>query len=206
MQEYLPVSELVEEVLDKTGYREMLQSEKSIESESRLENIEEFLSVTKSFEKQSEDEDKSLVAFLTDLALIADIDSLDKEENKNAEKVVLMTMHGAKGLEYPVVFIIGMEENVFPHSRSMGDEEEMEEERRLAYVGITRAEQKLYLTSARYRTLYGRASYNNPSRFIAEISEEITEELSEKAGFSIGAAHQSKCTPARRAAVNKTCL
>ena len=123
-------------------------------------------------------EDKSLVAFLTDLALIADIDSLDKDENKNTEKVVLMTMHAAKGLEFPVVFIIGMEENVFPHSRSMGDDDEMEEERRLAYVGITRAEQKLYLTSARYRTLYGRASYNNPSRFISEISEDITEVLS----------------------------
>jgi DNA helicase II / ATP-dependent DNA helicase PcrA len=204
MTEYLPVSELVEEVLDKSGYREMLKKEKSIEAESRLENIEEFLSVTKSFEEQSENEDRSLVAFLTDLALIADIDSLDEEENKNAEKVVLMTMHGAKGLEYPVVFIIGMEENVFPHSRSMGDDEEMEEERRLAYVGITRAEQKLYLTSARYRTLYGRASYNNPSRFIAEISEEITEELSEKSAFSIGSSPRNRmATSARRAAVTR---
>ena len=184
MQEYLPVSELVEEILDKTGYREMLLSEKSIESESRLENINEFLSVTNSFEKGSDD--KSLVSFLTDLALISDIDSLDKDENKNTEKVVLMTMHAAKGLEYPVVFIIGMEENVFPHSRSMGDDEEMEEERRLAYVGITRAERRLYLSSARFRTLYGRASYNKPSRFIAEISEDITEVLSENTGFSVG--------------------
>ena len=116
MQDYLSVSELVEEVLDKTGYREMLHREKSIESESRLENIEEFLSVTNSFEEHADD--KSLVAFLTDLALIADIDALDKDENKNTEKVVLMTMHAAKGLEFPVVFIIGMEENVFPHSRS----------------------------------------------------------------------------------------
>lgn len=201
MQEYLSVSELVEEVLDKTGYREMLQREKTIEAESRLENIEEFLSVTNSFEARSEDEDKSLVAFLTDLALIADIDSLDKEENKDAEKVVLMTMHGAKGLEYPVVFIIGMEENVFPHARSMQDDEEMEEERRLAYVGITRAEQKLYLTSARYRTLYGRASYNNPSRFIAEISEEIIEDLAKESGFRIGT--HKPATP-QRAAVHKS--
>ena len=182
----------------------MLKKEKTIESESRLENIEEFLSVTNSFEEQAENEDKSLVAFLTDLALIADIDSLDKEENKNAEKVVLMTMHGAKGLEYPVVFIIGMEENVFPHSRSMADDEEMEEERRLAYVGITRAEQKLYLTAARYRTLYGRASYNNPSRFIGEISEDITEELSENTGFSFGGNSQSRTAPsARRSAVSR---
>lgn len=204
MQQFLSVSELVEEVLEKTGYRAMLQNEKSIESESRLENIEEFLSVTKSFEEGAEDEDKSLVAFLTDLALIADIDSLDKEENKDAEKVVLMTMHGAKGLEYPVVFIIGMEENVFPHSRSMGDDEEMEEERRLAYVGITRAERMLYLTSARYRTLYGRASYNSPSRFIAEISEDIIEEVSEEDRFSTGEKRNAtKIASPKRAAVTK---
>ncbi|MCZ2260188.1 DNA helicase PcrA [Sporosarcina sp. G11-34] len=201
MQDYLSVSELVEEVLDKTGYREMLHREKSIESESRLENIEEFLSVTNSFEEHSED--KSLVAFLTDLALIADIDSLDKDENKNTEKVVLMTMHAAKGLEFPVVFIIGMEENVFPHSRSMGDDDEMEEERRLAYVGITRAEQKLYLSSARYRTLYGRASYNNPSRFISEISEDITEVLSANNSFSIGTSPRKKGAAPVRPAVKK---
>lgn len=89
-----------------------------------------------------------------------------------------MTMHSAKGLEYPVVFIIGMEEKIFPHARSMDDDEEMEEERRLAYVGITRAERKLYLTSARYRMLYGRSNYNQPSRFIGEISEELIEDLS----------------------------
>ncbi|WP_040225021.1 DNA helicase PcrA [Bhargavaea cecembensis] len=180
MQEYLSVTELVGEVLDKSGYRDMLRNEKSIESESRLENIEEFLSVTEAFEKRAEEEegDKSLVAFLTDLALIADIDSLDKEEKASAEQVVLMTMHSAKGLEFPVVFIIGMEENVFPHSRSIGDEEEMEEERRLAYVGITRAEEKLYLSSAQYRTLYGRTNYNSPSRFISEISSEVTESIS----------------------------
>lgn len=133
MQEFLSVSELVEEVLDRTGYRDMLRKEKTIEAESRLENIQEFLSVTQAFEEREEGEDKSLVAFLTDLALIADIDSLDEEENKNVEKVVLMTMHGAKGLEYPVVFIIGMEENIFPHIRSIDDDDEMEEERRLAY-------------------------------------------------------------------------
>ena len=204
MQEYLSVSELVEQILDKSGYLEMLKTEKTIESESRLENIQEFLSVTNSFEERAEDEDKSLLAFLTDLALIADIDSLDKEENKNTEKVVLMTMHGSKGLEYPVVFIIGMEENVFPHSRSMGDDEEMEEERRLAYVGITRAEKALYLTSARYRTLYGRSSINNPSRFIAEISAEVTEEISEKSGFSVGSIPKRQGVPAaRRSAVTK---
>ena len=205
MKEYLSVTELVEQILDKSGYREMLHREKTIESESRLENIEEFLSVTEAFEKRAEEDtgDKSLLAFLTDLALIADIDSLDKEENKSTEKIVLMTMHAAKGLEFPVVFIIGMEENVFPHSRSMGDDEEMEEERRLAYVGITRAEQKLYLTSASYRTLYGRASYNSPSRFIAEISDEITEIVSRDSGFSIGGGSKARNEAPVRSAVKK---
>lgn len=183
LQEVLPVSELVEKVLDETGYRSALKKDKSIEAQSRLENIEEFLSVTQAFEARSSEGDKSLVAFLTDLALIADIDSLDDEENKDTEKVVLMTMHGAKGLEYPVVFIIGMEENVFPHARSLQDAEEMEEERRLAYVGITRAERKLYLTSARFRMLFGRSSFNEPSRFIDEISADLLEDLS--AGQSI---------------------
>ncbi|MBD7986114.1 DNA helicase PcrA [Sporosarcina sp. Sa2YVA2] len=177
MQEYLSVTELVEQVIEKSGYRGMLEREKSIESESRLENIDEFLSVTEAFEKRAEedDSDRSLVAFLTDLALIADIDSLDKEENQAKEKIVLMTMHAAKGLEFPVVFVIGMEENIFPHARSIGDNEEMEEERRLAYVAITRAEQLLFLTAASYRTIFGRTNYNNPSRFLNEISPDIIE-------------------------------
>lgn len=202
MQEYLTVSEIVEEVLDKTGYRDMLKNEKTIEAKSRLENIEEFLSVTHAFEARAENEDKSLVAFLTDLALIADIDSLDEEENQDVEKVVLMTMHSAKGLEYPVVFIIGMEEKIFPHVRSMDDHEEMEEERRLAYVGITRAERKLYLTSARHRMLYGRSNYNQPSRFIGEISEDIVEELSRGRSALFDRSPKSS-SPRRRPAVKR---
>lgn len=180
MQEFLSVTELVEEVLKKTGYREMLKAEKTLEAESRLENIEEFLSVTQNFEKANEEGDKTLVAFLTDLALISDIDQADKDEEKNnQENVVLMTLHSAKGLEFPVVFLIGLEEGVFPHSRSLMDEEEMEEERRLAYVGITRAENELYLTNARTRTLYGRTNMNPVSRFIGEIPEELIENLAE---------------------------
>lgn len=175
MQEYLSVTEMVEQVIEKSGYRAMLQNEKTIEAESRLENIEEFLSVTKAFEERSDD--KSLIAFLTDLALIADIDALDKEDTSKGN-IILMTMHAAKGLEFPVVFIIGMEENIFPHSRSLDDMDEMEEERRLAYVGITRAEERLYLTCAQSRTIFGRSSYNNASRFLREISEEITESIS----------------------------
>lgn len=175
MQDYLSVTELVEEILDKSGYRDMLKAEKTIEAQSRLENIDEFLSVTQSFEKQSDD--KSLIAFLTDLALIADIDQIDQEEEAAKDAVVLMTLHSAKGLEFPVVFLIGMEEGVFPHSRSLMDDAEMEEERRLAYVGITRAEEELYLTNAEMRTLFGRTNMNPESRFIDEIPEELIEDL-----------------------------
>jgi DNA helicase-2/ATP-dependent DNA helicase PcrA len=188
MQEYLSVTELVEEVLDKSGYRDMLKAEKTLEAQSRLENIDEFLSVTKGFEENSED--KSLIAFLTDLALVADIDRLDEEET-DQQSVVLMTLHSAKGLEFPVVFLIGMEEGVFPHSRSLTDEEEMEEERRLAYVGITRAEEELYLTNAEMRTLYGRTTMNPVSRFIQEIPEELLDEVEEKKTFPRFHSHHS---------------
>lgn len=176
MQEFLSVTELVEEVIEKSGYRDMLKAEKSLEAESRLENIEEFLSVTKSFEAQNND--KSLVAFLTDLALVADIDQLDNE-GAASDAVTLMTLHSAKGLEFPIVFLIGMEEGIFPHNRSLIDEEEMEEERRLAYVGITRAEEELYLTNAEMRTLYGRTNMNPASRFIDEIPDELVETIVE---------------------------
>ncbi len=179
-QEELTVTELVEEVIERSGYRAMLQNEKSIEAESRLENIEEFLTVTQAFEERSDDQ--SLIAFLTDLALIADIDSMDNGQKEEEGSIVLMTMHSAKGLEFPVVFIIGMEENIFPHSRSLESPEEMEEERRLAYVGTTRAEERLYLTSAQSRTIFGRSSYNAPSRFIREISADIVEHVSRAGG------------------------
>jgi DNA helicase II / ATP-dependent DNA helicase PcrA len=172
MQEFLSVTELVEEILDKTGYREMLKAEKSLEAQSRLENLEELLSVTKNFEDSSED--RSLVAFLTDLALVADIDSLD-EDGEKADTITLMTLHSAKGLEFPVVFLIGLEEGVFPHSRSLMEEAEMEEERRLAYVGITRAEKSLFITNAQMRTLFGRTNMNPASRFISEIPEDLIE-------------------------------
>ncbi|MEH7117557.1 DNA helicase PcrA [Neobacillus vireti] len=190
MQEFLSVTELVEEVLNKTGYKEMLEAEKSIEAQSRLENLEELLSVTKNFEDSTED--KSLVNFLTDLALVADIDSLD-EEGEKADTITLMTLHSAKGLEFPVVFLIGLEEGVFPHSRSLMEEAEMEEERRLAYVGITRAEQTLFLTNAQMRTLYGRTSMNPASRFISEIPEDLIEgvEPEKRTGSSFGASGRS---------------
>ena len=143
MQEFISLSELVEEVLEKTGYRQVLKEDKTLEAQSRLENINEFITVAQNFEKETEKadpEDQTIIAFLTDLTLVADVDSLD--ESDPGEQVTLMTLHSAKGLEFPIVFLIGMEEGLFPHSRSLQDEDEMEEERRLAYVGITRAEKR----------------------------------------------------------------
>ncbi|MGT2924279.1 DNA helicase PcrA [Streptococcus caviae] len=169
------ISELVENILEKTGYMEALQLQNTLESQARIENIEEFLSVTKNFDENSEEapEDErgldKLSRFLNDLALIADTDEGDAE----AAEVTLMTLHAAKGLEFPVVFIIGLEEGVFPLSRSIEEADELEEERRLAYVGITRAEELLFITNANARTLFGRTDYNRESRFIKEISEDL---------------------------------
>ncbi|WP_223870024.1 DNA helicase PcrA [Paenibacillus sabuli] len=185
MVEYLSVTELTEKMLEMAQYRLELQAENTIESRSRLENIDEFLSVTQEFEQRNED--KSLIAFLTDLALIADIDTMDKEDEPGGgDAVVLMTMHSAKGLEFPCVFIIGMEEGVFPHSRAFTDEEELEEERRLAYVGITRAERQLHLTGARMRTLFGRTNSNPPSRFLQEVPEELKRDVGGAGGLGLG--------------------
>ncbi|WP_245711639.1 DNA helicase PcrA [Gracilibacillus ureilyticus] len=171
-QEFLTATDMVEEVIEKTGYEKMLLNERSIEAQTRLENIEEFKTVTKHFEETNED--KTLVNFLTDLALISDIDRMDEDPTAD-DKVTMMTLHAAKGLEFPVVFLIGMEENVFPHSRSMMDEEEMQEERRLAYVGITRAEELLHVSHAKMRTLFGRTNMNPISRFINEIPQDLLE-------------------------------
>lgn len=174
MVEFLSVTELTEKILELSKYRIELEAEKTIESRSRLENIDEFLSVTMEFEKNNED--KTLVSFLTDLALIADIDSVNDDPEEQTDSVILMTMHSAKGLEFPVVFIVGMEEGVFPHSRAFSDNEELEEERRLAYVGITRAEKQLFLSCAQMRTLFGRTTANKPSRFLEEIPDELKED------------------------------
>ncbi|HFR3691665.1 TPA: DNA helicase PcrA [Streptococcus suis] len=169
----MTITELAEAVLDKTGYLNALAVQGTIEANARIENIQEFLSVTKNFDEKEVEEEETgvdrLSRFLLDLALIADTDDGDKEMSE----VTLMTLHAAKGLEFPVVFLIGMEENVFPLSRAAEEEAELEEERRLAYVGITRAEHILYLTNANYRLLFGRSNYNQPSRFIREISSDL---------------------------------
>ena len=148
-----------------------------MESQNRLENLEEFLTVTQEFDKNYEREnsedlenaDDKLSVFLNDLALLSDVDSFEESNSQ----ITLMTLHAAKGLEFPVVFLIGLEEGVFPLSRALMEESELEEERRLAYVGITRAEEELYLTNAFTRTLYGKTQYNRPSRFVEEIEEDL---------------------------------
>ena len=171
----LSITEAVEAVLDKSGYLDALSMQQTLESQARVENIEEFMSVTKNFDETNTDgtEDETgidrLGRFLNDLALIADTDDGDME----AAEVTLMTLHAAKGLEFPVVFLIGMEEGVFPLSRASEEPDELEEERRLAYVGITRAEEILFLTNANTRTLFGKTSYNRPSRFLREISDDL---------------------------------
>lgn len=169
-QQYLSVTELTEEMLKITGYRAELKAEKTIEAETRLENIDEFLSVTQEFEKRYPGE--GLLTFLTEVALVADVDQM--QEDKDA--VTLMTLHSAKGLEFPIVFLAGLEEGIFPHSRTLDDEDEMEEERRLCYVGITRAEERLYLTACFNRTLFGQTRSNMESRFLKEIPEALLQQ------------------------------
>lgn len=175
MVTYLPVTDLVDQVLERTGYLDELKNQRTLEAESRLENLEEFRTVTQEFDKRNEAQDEEeapeekLAVFLNDLALVSDLDDYQEE----SAQVTLMTLHAAKGLEFPIVFLIGMEEKIFPLSRSLMEEAELEEERRLAYVGITRAEESLYLTNAFSRTLYGKTQYNQPSRFVAEIDDSL---------------------------------
>ena len=171
-QEFLEIHEIVDEVLQKSGYREMLERENTLESRSRLENIDEFMSVPQDYEENTPLEEQSLINFLTDLSLVADIDEADTESG-----VTLMTMHSAKGLEFPIVFIMGMEESLFPHIRAIKseDDHEMQEERRICYVAITRAEEILYITHATSRMLFGRPQSNMPSRFLKEIPESLLE-------------------------------
>jgi len=176
MSEYLSASEMIEEVLTRSGYRDSLVQQNTLEAEGRLENINEFVNVAVEFENRSET--TSLLDFLTDLALLTDLDTEPTDEAEDA--VVLMTLHSAKGLEFPVVFLCGMEEGVFPHKRALDDEEELEEERRLAYVGITRAEERLYLTAARRRMVYGQTLQHLPSRFLDEIPDHLVLDRSDE--------------------------
>ncbi|KRK88403.1 ATP-dependent DNA helicase PcrA [Lentilactobacillus sunkii DSM 19904] len=164
----MSITEITEEILDKSSYLSTLKASKSLEAQTRLENLEEFISVTQKYDEDNEGEtgQQNLVDFLSDLALVSDQDSLEED---NAQ-VTLMTLHAAKGLEFPVVFLMGMEEGLFPLSKAAADESELQEERRLAYVGITRAKEKLYITNAYSRMLYGRRQNNPESRFVNEIT------------------------------------
>ena len=176
-QENLSLTELIDYILNETGLKQELESEKTIEAEVRLENLNEFKTVARNFE------DKygiiSLDEFLDSISLVSDIE----EHKDNKDVITLMTIHSAKGLEFDYVFIIGLEETLFPHKNSLLDNEQLEEERRLCYVAVTRAKKKLYLVNARKRMIFGDISYNPPSRFINEISEEYLDKeeiISEK--------------------------
>ncbi|MEI8377693.1 MAG: UvrD-helicase domain-containing protein [bacterium] len=171
MQSAMGLNEFISFLLEKTGYIDELKEEDTIESQTRLENLQEFVNVARDFEEENEVVDFG--EFLSQVALVSDVDELDEQK----ESVTLMTLHSAKGLEFPVVFIAGLEDGIFPHSRAQNSNSEMEEERRLMYVGITRAQEKLYLTHAKRRQIWGEFKYFNPSRFLNEIPHKLIEQI-----------------------------
>ena len=166
-----PLHEIVENMIEESGYAAALEEDKKEDNRDRLENLREFISVAKNFEDGAEEGANGLEDFLAQISLISDVDETEQSDGN----VTLMTFHAAKGLEFPTVFMAGMEEGLFPHARTLLDDTEIEEERRTCYVGITRAQRRLYLTYARQRTIYGRTEMSRPSRFLAEIPEELVE-------------------------------
>ncbi|MGM0366709.1 MAG: DNA helicase PcrA [Actinomycetota bacterium] len=173
---------LLEKIWKDTGYMAELKEENTIDALNRIDNLKELLTVTREFEERADESQEGLArlsAFLEEVSLLTDIDNYDQY----SDAVVLMTLHNAKGLEFPVVFIIGMEEGIFPHSRSMASLDELEEERRLCYVGMTRAEEKLFLTSAAARSIYGNTKHGIVSRFLAEIPEKLLRDEGKKKEF-----------------------
>ncbi|MBC8103602.1 MAG: DNA helicase PcrA [Cytophagales bacterium] len=181
-----PVTKVLREIIENTGYVRELEKERTIEAQTRIENIQELLTVTQQFELTTED--TSLQNFLEQTALIADVDSLNEG---TGDAVVLMTLHSAKGLEFPVVFLAGLEEGIFPHSRAMQSDSEMEEERRLAYVGITRAKDALFLSYAVRRTIYGNTQLAQVSRFVREVPNELFKQQKSKSRGAIGSGARS---------------
>ncbi len=179
-QENVSLEKLVSLILKESGYLKMLEDEKTKEAENRIENLGEFLNVVIEFESQEEEID--LGSFLENIALITDLDNVSDEQ----DAVLMMTLHTAKGLEFPTVFLVGLEDGLFPSYRSIGEIEEVEEERRLFYVGITRAKEHLFLTHAKCRTVFGSTSYNKCSRFLDEIPENLVEGKIEKQETSFG--------------------
>ncbi|BEU87787.1 DNA helicase PcrA [Selenomonas sp. TAMA-11512] len=182
------VSALVSGILEESGYTADLEQQDTPEAETRLENLQEFVGVAKEFEKS--EENPTLEDFLGQVALVSDIDTADLEE----ERVTLMTLHAAKGLEFPVVFMAGLEEGIFPHARTLLAPSEIEEERRTCYVGITRAEEKLYISRARYRMLYGKGNAYPPSRFLGEIPSTYMEQAQSIDFFENTALRQKQST------------
>ncbi len=172
----LKLSELIKETLKKTGYTKALENENTIEAENRIENLDEFLTVAIEFEEESAE--NHLSDFLEGITLSSDIDNMEETE----ETVTLMTLHSAKGLEFPVVFLVGMEEGIFPGYKSISEPQELEEERRLCYVGITRAKENLYLTCSKQRTIFGSTSCNPVSRFLKEIPSDLLDGYEEAFG------------------------
>ncbi len=175
----MSVSEFIQYMLKKSGYIKALEDEKTIEAENRIENLEEFLTVAIEFEK--EEAENTLQDFLEGMTLSSDIDNVEETE----DSVTLMTLHSAKGLEFPVVFLVGMEEGIFPGYRAIGEPEAIEEERRLCYVGVTRAREKLFLTCSKMRTVFGSTSCNLPSRFLEEIPQELLDGYEDSFGTGL---------------------
>lgn len=167
------VTPVLKHVLNESGYLEELRAERTEEAQSRLENLQELVNVTAQYDSTTSPEERDLGGFLEGVALVSDVDTLQNE----GDAVTLMTLHSSKGLEYPVVFMLGMEEGVFPHSRALGSDGELEEERRLCYVGMTRAREELFLSYARRRATYGQANFNPPSRFLQDVPKSLVEPM-----------------------------
>jgi len=188
----VPIGDLLEAVIHESGYVDWLEAERTIEAQGRLENLQELVEVAREFDARAPEDEDTLDVFLQQIALVADADSREDDEGL----VTLMTLHNAKGLEYPVIFMIGMEEGIFPHSRSL-DEGNLEEERRLCYVGVTRAMRNLTLTHARRRNVFGSATYGLPSRFLGELPPEHLDREGAPTGWA-GAAAASASAGAGR--------
>jgi len=181
----MPLAELTSCIIQETGYADRMKEERSEEAQDRLSNLQELLTALEEFERTGSGTDTKLADFLQQVALVSDVDKAEGKKNS----VTLMTLHSAKGLEFPVVFMIGMEEKLFPHVRSLEDPEQMEEERRLCYVGMTRARELLFLTNSRRRRTFGQDQCNLTSRFIGDIPRELLdleEEYQNSFGFGEG--------------------
>ncbi len=220
LEELVPTitpAEIVDAVLQRTGYLSELENSKDIQDESRLENLEEFVEVAREFENtftgplypeeeedgpaagEPEEDGPTLVDFLEQISLVADTDQIPDADERGGV-VTLMTLHAAKGLEFPVAFLTGMEDGVFPHMRTLGDKTALEEERRLAYVGITRAQERLYVSRSAVRSAWGTPSYNPPSRFLDEIPPELVEWRRSESSFTGVPSRPRTASPSAKAA------